>query len=118
MHKLSLSSCLAVLLFSVGVCHAQTGELASPPDGHAETTGQAAVSDCDGWEKIASDHWNNRVRRLGWKYPDAPYFGDLPKEVQDFLISKYCEEGVDWVSDRKAVVRDIMQWKWPAGTAK
>lgn len=116
MHTLSFSSCLAVLVFSMSLCHAQTGVPASSPDEVPEAKGQALH--CDGWERIASDHWNNRVYRLQWKYPDAPYFGDLPQEVKAFLVARYCESGVDWVSDHPDVVRDMMEWKWPVKTAK
>ena len=118
MHKLLLSFCLAVFLSGMGLCHAGTGGPVSLPDASGEVNGASGALDCEGWDRIASDHWNNRVQRLSWKYPDAPYFGDMPKEVQDFLVLKYCENGVDWVSNKKAVVRDLMEWKWPAGTVK
>lgn len=113
MFKWSFSSCLAILVFSLNLCHAQAGAPVSPPDEAVETE-----DDCDGWEAIASSHWNTRVYRLQWKYPDAPYFGDLPQEVKVYLIAKYCENGVDWVSENPDVVKDMMEWKWPVETVK
>lgn len=72
---------------------------------------------CDGGERIASGHWNNRVYRLQWKYPDAPYSGVFPQEVKAFPVVD-CESGVDWVSDYPDVVRVMMEWKWPVETVK
>lgn len=117
MAKLFFSSCLAVLLFSVSFCHAQTNVAASSFGEVFEKILKEDI-DCDGWETIAANHWNNRVYRLQWKYPDAPWFGSLPEKVKAFVVRKYCEDGVDWVSENPAVVRDIMERKWPAGMVK
>lgn len=120
MHKIPLASALFALSFSMSLhCQAQTAAPSSPqaiPE--TDTQAETVDSDCESWRAVAAGHWNNRIYRLNWKYPDAPYFGDLPAEIQTFVLLKYCQEGVDWVSDNPGLVNDIMQRKWPVKQVK
>lgn len=110
MQKTSLASTLFILLFGMNpTCHAQAAST-SPACPAQEARTEA--DDCEGWRTVAAGHWNNRIYRLQWKYPEAPWFGDLPPQVQDFVVKKYCHEGVDWVSDHPELVKNIMERKW------